>query len=806
MSNRTRRWLAGAGAAVALAAGPAQAQTSVTTPLSAPELRFAAQNAGVTSLGAVTVPEPPNLATFVRDRTKLLQLGKALFWDQQLGSDGQACASCHFHAGADNRSKNQINPGFRSTVVPGGDLAFNNNGNGAPGPSPAFGPNRQLTAGDFPLHRVANPADRTSAVLSDTNDVVSSQGVFGAQLVKIGVPYDSGVPSTGSGPGATFNVGGVLVRSVEPRNTPSVVNAVFNDRNFWDSRARQEFNGVDPIGQLDGTAQVVEVVKLPGMNAGAFLHPVRITLASAASQAVGPPTSDLEMSFGGRRGADLGRKMLSTSLKPLALQLVSTTDGVLGSLSLQAKKKATPGISTTYLALVQAAFLPQWWDGGKWNVDLSSGSPVLRSSGTTGPNVFTVAEYNFSLFFGLAIREYEATLVANQTPFDRFMEGDNGALSPAAVRGLQTFLGKASCVRCHGGPELSNAGVTSIQRRGLLVEPGKGTHDLLERMVMGDGGVAVYDAGHYNIGVRPTPEDVGIGATIGPANLPLSNSRRLQDCLRAQVKTGATVQAGSAACGIPRILARPGEAAVLLRQAAQALGNPPDVIALLNLAADLLGPEDVLLFTSSQPMAAAGVLEQARDAMAALAPGDAAIGRLLASATMLLPDPVDPGFDELNPLAPPLQPDERLAVDGAFKAPSLRNVELTAPYFHNGGQATLAQVVEFYDRGGDFLLENAASADPLIRPLGLTADERSDLVAFLQALTDERTRYDRAPFDHPSLSFPNGGTPGVLDMTLFSTVGVMDDRILLPAVGSAGSSVPLGTSRTPFANFLDALR
>ncbi len=134
MSNRTRRGLACAGAALALVAGRAAAQTSVTTPLSASDLRFAAQNAGVTSLGAVTVPEPPNLATYVRDRTKLLQLGKALFWDQQLGSDGQACASCHFHAGADNRSKNQINPGFRSTVVPGGDLAFGNNGSGAPAP------------------------------------------------------------------------------------------------------------------------------------------------------------------------------------------------------------------------------------------------------------------------------------------------------------------------------------------------------------------------------------------------------------------------------------------------------------------------------------------------------------------------------------------------------------------------------------------------------------------------------------------------------------------------------------------------
>ena len=42
-------------------------------------------------------------------------LGKALFWDQQIGSDGQACASCHFAAGSDNRSINALNPGSRNT-------------------------------------------------------------------------------------------------------------------------------------------------------------------------------------------------------------------------------------------------------------------------------------------------------------------------------------------------------------------------------------------------------------------------------------------------------------------------------------------------------------------------------------------------------------------------------------------------------------------------------------------------------------------------------------------------------------------
>jgi cytochrome c peroxidase len=40
-----------------------------------------------------------------------VKLGKALFWDMQTGSDGRtACASCHYNAGADNRSRNQINP------------------------------------------------------------------------------------------------------------------------------------------------------------------------------------------------------------------------------------------------------------------------------------------------------------------------------------------------------------------------------------------------------------------------------------------------------------------------------------------------------------------------------------------------------------------------------------------------------------------------------------------------------------------------------------------------------------------------
>lgn len=66
---------------------------------------------------------------------------------------------------------------------------------------------------------------------------------------------------------------------------------------------------------------------------------------------------------------------------------------------------------------------------------------------------------------------------------------------------------------------------------------------------------------------------------------------------------------------------------------------------------------------------------------------------------------------------------------GRFKTPMLRNVALTYPYFHDGSANTLADVVEFYDRG------IPSSADRTVRPLGLTDEEQADLVAFLESLT-----------------------------------------------------------------------
>jgi len=70
---------------------------------------------------------------------------------------------------------------------------------------------------------------------------------------------------------------------------------------------------------------------------------------------------------------------------------------------------------------------------------------------------------------------------------------------------------------------------------------------------------------------------------------------------------------------------------------------------------------------------------------------------------------------------------------GTFRTPSLRNVALTAPYFHDGSRSTLEEVVGFYARGGN----PVRYRDKELQPLWLTGEDRADLVAFLKSLTGE---------------------------------------------------------------------
>ena len=72
--------------------------------------------------------------------------------------------------------------------------------------------------------------------------------------------------------------------------------------------------------------------------------------------------------------------------------------------------------------------------------------------------------------------------------------------------------------------------------------------------------------------------------------------------------------------------------------------------------------------------------------------------------------------------------------NGKFRAPTLRNIALTAPYMHDGRFQTLEEVIEFYNESPNH--SNAANVDANIRPLGLTDSEKEDLVNFLHTLTD----------------------------------------------------------------------
>jgi hypothetical protein len=210
-----------------------------------------------------------------RSRTRAAQLGKALFWDMQVGSDGvQSCGTCHAKAGADNRTKNQLNPNHI-----GGDLTFQ-----------VRQPNENLTAGDFPLHKLQDPdvagdprctpaiaatvnpgvlennpggvngriVCNAANIVSTSNDVVSSMGVkFGKfRDIALGlIPNSSGVGvarpdlrSLNAGENVDPIPGfrgtdGHQFRRVEPRNTPVMFSAALNFDNFWDGRARHDFNG-----------------------------------------------------------------------------------------------------------------------------------------------------------------------------------------------------------------------------------------------------------------------------------------------------------------------------------------------------------------------------------------------------------------------------------------------------------------------------------------------------------------------------------------------------------------------------------
>ncbi len=594
-------------------------------------------------LSSAKVPLPDNLSDFVKDREKAILLGKALFWDMQVGGDGRtACASCHWNAGADVRVKNSVAPGA---------------GGGAFGHQTAEGPalreaalaayrgaNTTLKAADFPFHRLQNPLkspdhpnDKTpeNPVTYDTSEVVGSQGVPSRLFVAVvpGNPVDIGIDR----PDPVFQVHGLHVRQVTGRNSPTVINSVFLDRLFWDGRANHYFNGVNGFGDLDSDARVFK------SGSDGRLQAVRIRLnnAALASQAVEPVNSSVELSWLNRSFPEVGRKMLS--LRPLSLQAVHREDSVLGRFR-HASGFGLNDSTAGYARLIREAFHPEWWSGTR---------PTAAG--------YTHMEANFSLYWGISLMLYQATLISDQAPFDDFARGNKNALSSKAKEGLEIFLGSGKCINCHGGSEFAGATIDQVRNP-------NDSHFVIENMQMAVGR-AFYDSGFYNIGVRPTAEDIGLGASH-PRLGPLSYSRQ-----------------------------------------EQAGGNP--------------------------------------DPFVKVRPGD------------------------------------RVAVDGAFKSPSLRNIELTGPYMHNGGMKSLEEVVQFYARGADFFHRNLQDLDPDVHgipELQKSPQKVAAVVEFMKHLTDPRVRKQAAPFDHPELILPHGHSSFKKDIV------ALDTLVRLPATGRSGGA------------------
>ncbi|MGI9260804.1 MAG: cytochrome c peroxidase [Woeseiaceae bacterium] len=890
---------------------------------------------------------------YVKDLAAAVTLGKALFWDMQVGSDGVACATCHYHAGADARDTNQLSPGIK-----GGNAVFDPmaTGNG--------GANYTLATGDFPLHQLADPSDRESAVLFDTDDVVSSQGTFsatfndvtaGAGLTgaqKEGGRSDDNCNIVNPDPFG-FHVNNINVRRVEPRNTPTIINAAFNHRNFWDGRANNIFNGVDPFGQRNTGARVLE-------DQGGSVVQIQVAFenGSLASQSVGPPTSDFEMACSGRNFMKVGKKMVTA--EALAGQKVHPKDSVLGGLSNHPKQGLDgPGNNgIQYADLIEAAISDRFWDSNKlFDVaknEIGTGAPANTDE-------YTLMEANFSLIWGLAIQEYLRTLISDDAPYDQWAEdpgnddrstdesNGRGILTTQQMRGMELFFTnnlnlsgvgpktglRGNCSTCHQGPLFSTATFPftkeeesgEFEEQEMLIERMRGgdavnvIEDLLRYFVSGTGNTnlgvisgtagsrelpstytaavggditfggsacrvtsflmnqdrtlgspdgnapgpapdpnnpadvprvpppeppgpsdhadystkdavfrlscspfapdyeitivdngpglvdtitvglvvfegakppfpgtypyffgaepviipqgggvgdftleipVLYDTAFYNIGVRPTAEDPGVAA-LDPFGVPLSFTQQWID---------------------------------------QLLGTPAadvDAIASLNFAR-VFEPFNWYGDSVWFPGGLAGYawlthrLEvnpnfgQTYCALPGFPPGRPAPGGpfpdqgscegagfvWFTNATEFNNNPQffpprpgrgDDAVPAVNPANMAAIASMPTAVDGAFKVPHLRNVSLTAPFFHNGGQLTLEQVVEFYNRGGDFAVENLGDLAPNIHPLLLDGGQIADIAIFMESFTDERVNCEQAPFDHPEIRIANGARGTVASVT-----------------------------------------
>jgi cytochrome c peroxidase len=857
--------------------------TSAQVPLVNPNLvRAAVRQMGMDSLATVIVSDPPGLATFERllppvadpttnpptpappaslvnyaaskgitvQRAAMRVLGKALFWDQQAGSDGQACASCHFHAGSDIRAVDTLNPGARNTN-PAEQSVWGTTRSGQQG-----GPNYTLTPGDFPFHELADPLETNYGkkdVLFDTDDAVGSIGTFHANFGGSPAPnyalpnavgtYDTVASaitdhfsvSTAGAPGGNRNV-----RSNGPRQAAPTINALFNFNNFWDGRADNSFNGLNMHGIKDfnsfiyfnsGGALIRDLIA--GITEGA--------LASQATAPIASSTSD-EMAFSGRTIPDVGRKLL---------RLTGPGKGATATAVIDLNPLLADGVTPNPAYQTVTGFTVTSAGSGYIPTAQGGGASVTLTGGG-GAGAIAVANVNASGVVS-AISIYVDPVLGAQ--------GGGGYVTPPAVTIVSTGLDTAAYTI---GPPTPPAPMV-IPLGAQVVSPTDSVLGSFARTGAGAAGQGInlsyvnliqwafvptfWDAAAANGGTLTTPS----GFHLMEENMPMFWGLSIQmyeTLLRADQSPYDKFMAGDNAAfdpvGGPNSVksqnAMRGLLTYISTENTMQQVNPifnninfgacqlchsgreltevasPNVAAKLFVATDMTVKMDHNRELAIVPPSAnfdvgftnIGSRPTREDVGiggdAPFLPGTPlsitkARNMNQAWAMLLLPVILFPG--EPNPT-------RGSNIDGAFKIPHLRNVELNGPYFHNGGELTLKQVVEFYARHGDFADVNEPNIDVGLAMVQNIGDADADLlVSFLLQLTDERVRWEMAPFDHPQLSVPNGHAAGLpANTTSLGAAFAQDTFLVLPAVGANGrhdlpAGQPYPAGNVPLPNFLN---
>lgn len=201
-----------------------------------------------------------------------------------------------------------------------------------------------------------------------------------------------------------------------------------------------------------------------------------------------------------------------------------------------------------------------FWDGRAASLEDQAVGPIVSGAEMNMPlevlvaRLKTVPEYiaKFEALYGKdsitekniakAITAFERTVVVKNTPFDKYLQGDQDALGPEAKRGLALFEGKANCIKCHDGPNLTDSSFHNIgvqaqdAGRGKILEgPGMNRafktpglrNVILTAPYMHDGSLATLDdvVRFYN---RAGDHKEGLDPLIQPLNL---TEREISDLL-----------------------------------------------------------------------------------------------------------------------------------------------------------------------------------------------------------------------------------------------------------------------------------